>query len=78
VVKSIQVLFDEPLLGRLDADDEVKRDGRSAVLRRAAAAYLKHRRARATKEAYARAYGKGEGLGKEFTGWTDEVTWPDT
>jgi metal-responsive CopG/Arc/MetJ family transcriptional regulator len=77
MVKSIQVMFDESLLERLDADAEVKRDGRSAVLRRAAAAYLRSRRAQATREAYARAYGKGEGLGTEFAGWTDEGTWPE-
>jgi hypothetical protein len=39
-MKSIPVMFDEPLLQRLDADEEVKRDGRSAALRRAAAAFM--------------------------------------
>jgi metal-responsive CopG/Arc/MetJ family transcriptional regulator len=77
-MKSIQVLFDETLLAHLDADEEVKRDGRSAVLRRAAAAYLRTRRVRATAEAYRRAYGSGDGLGKEFAGWTDEGAWPET
>jgi metal-responsive CopG/Arc/MetJ family transcriptional regulator len=76
-MKSVQVLFDESLLEQLDADDEVKRDGRSAVLRRAAAAYLKTRRARATADAYRRAYANGDGLGKEFSGWTDEGAWPE-
>jgi metal-responsive CopG/Arc/MetJ family transcriptional regulator len=76
-MKSIQVLFDESLLERLDADDEVKRDGRSAVLRRAAASYLRGRRARATAEAYQRAYGKGVALDTELAGWTDEGAWPE-
>jgi metal-responsive CopG/Arc/MetJ family transcriptional regulator len=76
-MKSIQVLFDESLLERLDADDEVKSDGRSAVLRRAAEAYLKARRARATKEAYQRAYGNGDGLGSGFSGWAAEGAWPE-
>ena len=40
-MKPVQVLFDELLLKRLDADEEVRRDGRSAVLRRAAAEYLR-------------------------------------
>ena len=75
-MKPIQVLFDEPLLRRLDADHEVRTLGRSAVLRRAAAEYLRKRRARSTAEAYRRAYGKGEGLGKDFEGWTDEGAWP--
>ena len=59
-------MFDESLLERLDADAEVKRDGRSAVLRRAAAAYLKTTRARATAEAYRKAYGKSDGPGDEL------------
>ena len=36
-MKAIQVMFDETLLKRLDADAEVRKVGRSAVLRRAAA-----------------------------------------
>ena len=76
IMKSIQVMFDEPLLERLDADEEVKRDGRSAVLRRAAAAYLKANRARATAEAYRRAYGKG--ASDDLAGWSDEGIWPET
>jgi metal-responsive CopG/Arc/MetJ family transcriptional regulator len=76
-MKAIQVLFDEPLLRRLDADEEVRKAGRSAVLRRAAADYLRKRRARATTEAYRRAYAKGEGLGDEFQGWDDEGRWPE-
>lgn len=76
-MKSIQVMFDEPLLARLDADDEVRRDGRSAVLRRAAAAYLKASRARATADAYRRAYGDGKPA-DELDGWADEGAWPET
>jgi hypothetical protein len=77
-MKSIQVMFDEPLLERLDADEEVKRDGRSAVLRRAAAAYLKASRKRATADAYRRAYGNGTEADAELAGWADEGTWPET
>lgn len=77
-MKSIQVMFDESLLERLDADEEVRRDGRSAVLRRAAAAYLKATRARATTDAYRRAYGKQLGSRDELAGWADEGTWPET
>jgi hypothetical protein len=65
-MKPIRVLFDEPLLERLDAHEEVKALGRSAVLRRAAAAYLlrpraRGPRARAIAEAYRRAYGVQKG-----------------
>jgi metal-responsive CopG/Arc/MetJ family transcriptional regulator len=76
-MKAVQVLFDENLLRRLDADAEVRADGRSAVLRRAADEYLRRRRAKRTSEAYRRAYGKARaGTGDEYAGWPDEGAWP--
>jgi metal-responsive CopG/Arc/MetJ family transcriptional regulator len=76
-MKPIQLMIDDALLARLDAHEEVKKHGRSAVLRRAAAEYLRRHRARATAEAYRRAYGKRPGLGDEFAGWPDEGSWPE-
>lgn len=76
-MKPIQVLFDEPLLRRLDADEEVRALGRSAVLRRAATEYLRKRRARTTAEAYRRAYAKDANPGEELRGWPDEGVWPE-
>jgi metal-responsive CopG/Arc/MetJ family transcriptional regulator len=76
-MKPIQILIDEPLLRRLDADEEVKRDGRSAVLRRAASEYLRRRRARRISESYRRGYGEEKGLGEEFAGWENEGSWPE-
>jgi metal-responsive CopG/Arc/MetJ family transcriptional regulator len=76
-MKAIQVTLDEDLLARLDADEEVRRDGRSAVIRRATAEYLRARRRQAISMAYARAYGAEPGLGQEFEGWEDEGTWPE-
>ena len=76
-MKPIQVLFDEPLLRRLDADEEVRAVGRSAVLRRAAAEYLRRRRAKETREAYRRAYARRRGIVDEFRGWDDEGVWPE-
>jgi metal-responsive CopG/Arc/MetJ family transcriptional regulator len=76
-MKAVQVLFDEALLERLDADAEVRAKGRSAVLRRAAAEYLRGRRARGTAEAYRRAYGASRnGIGDEYAGWPGEGAWP--
>ena len=71
-MKSVRVLIDEPLLRRLDADAEVKRVGRSAVLRRAAAAYLKRSARLRIAEAYRRGYSEGGGLGSEWAGWESE------
>ena len=76
-MKAIQVSLDEALLARLDADEEVKRDGRSAVLRRAADLYLRQRRSRAIAAAYERAYRGSPGLGSDFEGWSGEGSWPD-
>jgi metal-responsive CopG/Arc/MetJ family transcriptional regulator len=75
-MKAIQVTLDEALLARLDQDDEVQRDGRSAVLRRAADLYLRQRHAREVAAAYRRAYGDRPGLGAEFEGWEREGAWP--
>lgn len=75
-MKAIQITIDEDLLARLDADEEVRREGRSAVLRRAANEYLRKRRRRAIAEQYARAYGASPGLGEEFGGWEEEGVWP--
>ena len=75
-MKPIQVMFDEALLKRLDADEEVRQSGRSAVLRRATAEYLRRRRGRKTAEAYKRAYGAGRvSVDRELTGWPDESAW---
>lgn len=76
-MKSIQITLDERLLARLDADPEVRRSGRSAVLRRAAEEYLRRRRKRTIASQYARAYGGQTGLGAEFSGWEDEGSWPE-
>jgi metal-responsive CopG/Arc/MetJ family transcriptional regulator len=77
LMKAIQITLDEALLAQLDADEEVRRDGRSAVLRRAAAAYLRRRRRHVIATSYAAAYGEAGSLGVEFSGWEDEGEWPE-
>ena len=74
-MKSIQVTFDEKLLARLDANAEVRREGRSAVLRKAAAQYLARQRESEIAEAYARAYGE-QPVDEELEGWSEEGAWP--
>lgn len=76
-MKAIQVTFDERLLAQLDATEEVRRDGRSAVLRRATERYLRSRRQDEVAEGYQKAYGEDPGLGDEFEGWEDEGAWPE-
>ena len=76
-MKAIQITFDERLLGELDADDEVKRHGRSAVLRRAAYDYLRRKRRAAIADAYRRAYAPRKGPDPDLDGWADEGVWPD-
>jgi metal-responsive CopG/Arc/MetJ family transcriptional regulator len=75
-MKPVQVLIDGPLLAELDADEEVQRDGRSAVLRRAIRDYLKRRRRQAIARQYREAYADGKGLGDEFEGWEKQGEWP--
>jgi metal-responsive CopG/Arc/MetJ family transcriptional regulator len=73
-MKAIQVTFDEPLLEALDKDEEVRRDGRSAVLRRAAAEYLRRKRSQRITDQYRKAY--AQVTADDFEGWEDEGVWP--
>jgi predicted transcriptional regulator len=76
-MKAIQVTLDEELLARLDATAEARRDGRSAVLRRAAAEYLARQERLRVAEAYRAAYGGTAALDEELGGWAEEGAWPD-
>lgn len=69
-------MLDEELMARLDASEEVRAEGRSAVLRRAAAEYLDRRRRDAIADQYRKAYAGGAALGDEFAGWEDQGSWP--
>jgi metal-responsive CopG/Arc/MetJ family transcriptional regulator len=76
-MKAVQIMMDERLLERLDATDEVRREGRSAILRRAVEAYLRHREQVSIASRYRAAYGAGGGLGKEWDDWEAQGVWPD-
>jgi metal-responsive CopG/Arc/MetJ family transcriptional regulator len=76
-MKAVQVMFDERLLARLDATEEAQKHGRSAVLRRAVEAYLRQSGRASIAARYRKAYGRGEGLGKEYAGWDAQGVWPD-
>jgi metal-responsive CopG/Arc/MetJ family transcriptional regulator len=75
-MKGIQITIDEQLLMELDESEEAKRDGRSAVLRRALREYLRRRRRRSVAEQYHRAYAGSNELGVELEGWEEEGEWP--
>ena len=76
-MKSIQVMFDEGLLARLDASEDVRREGRSAVLRRAAAEFLRRSQQQMISEQYHKAYAAPPG-GDELDGWSEEGSWPES
>ena len=76
-MKAIQIMISEDLLRRLDQDEEVKQSGRSAVLRRAVAEYLRRARSRRITERYRRAYGHGAYPERELDGWAKEGAWPE-
>jgi metal-responsive CopG/Arc/MetJ family transcriptional regulator len=76
-MKPIQIMMDEQLLTELDADEEVRKSGRSAVIRKIVAEYIDYRHRKTVASQYRRAYGEaGAGLGIEFAGWENEGIWP--
>ena len=74
-MKRLRIAMDEALLVRLDTDDEVRRDGRSAVIRRAVAEYLENTGRYTIAESYRRGYASG--VGEELAEWVGEGAWPD-
>lgn len=80
IMKSIQITFDEKLLKELDATEEVQREGRSAILRRAAAEYLRNRRRWMISEQYKEGYGANKPTADDElrAGWQEEQVWPET
>ena len=75
-MRAIQVTFDEQLLSELDESEEVKREGRSAVLRRAVHEYLRRRRRRSIAEQYRRAYAETNRVDTELEDWEEQGEWP--
>ncbi len=76
-MKAIQVTFDETLLARLDRNPAVRERGRSAVLREAAADYLKRQDAEEIARRYRAGYCDTSSLDDEFEGWAAEGAWPE-
>ncbi len=72
-MKVIQVSMDERLLKSLDKRPEVKKLGRSAVLREAVYEYLRSKRKKEIAEEYRRAYAGGPD--PELAGWEKQGVW---
>ena len=77
-MKAIQITIDERLLTQFDADEQVQRLGRSAILRQVAAEYIERRKLQAVAEQYRRAYaGAAGGLTPELEAWEGQGVWPN-
>ncbi len=74
--KAIQVSFDEALLKRLDRHRAIRHQSRSAVLRDAAADYLRRQEDAEIDRRYAVGYGNTELLQTELRDWEHEGVWP--
>jgi metal-responsive CopG/Arc/MetJ family transcriptional regulator len=75
-MKPVQILMDEELLAGLDGDEEVRRSGRSKVLRGLVAAYLESRREARLDAQYRQGYGDALRVSEELDGWDEEGSWP--
>ncbi len=58
--------------------EEVREEGRSAVLQRAEAQYLRNRRRRLISEQYRQGYGANPVVEDKLTGLEEEEAWPET
>ena len=67
--------MDEELLAGLDKTEEVRKIGRSAVLRRAASEYPARQSRVEIARQYQKAFGANADLGKEIKGWEGEAAW---
>ena len=77
--RSVQISLDDDLLEEVDSRPEAKRDGRSAVIKRALRLYLDRRQQESIDESYARAYGgrRRARTAHEFEALLDAQAWPD-
>ena len=74
-MKAIQVTFDEALLARLDRHPMVRERGRSAVLREAAADFLRRVETQEIDRKYREGYADAAELDDELIEWADQGEW---
>jgi metal-responsive CopG/Arc/MetJ family transcriptional regulator len=76
-MKVVQFTIDEHLLRQLDRDPDVKKHGRSALLRRAIKEFLARRGDEKIAEGYRRAYGKNPLTRDEVEAFDTGAAWPE-
>ncbi len=76
-MKAIQVTFDETLLARLDRHPLVRQRGRSAILREAAAAFLKRKEDEEIDRRYREGYADIAEFDCASAEWAAQGTWPE-
>jgi len=74
-MKAIQVTFDEALLARLDRHPMVRERGRSAVLREAAAGFLRRAETQEIDRKYREGYADAAELEDALVEWADQGVW---
>ena len=75
--RAVQISLDESLLRAIDTDPEARREGRSALIRRAVTGYLEAKRRREVDEAIRRAYqGKADELLDDIRDLIGAQAWP--
>ncbi len=76
--KPIQISMDANLLGRIDADPEVRDKGRSAFIRSAIQLYLKAKERREIEARLTQSYdGEADALLEEVEDLMSSQAWPD-
>lgn len=76
-MKPIGIMMDEELLATLDEGTEVKRDRRSAVLRRIVSDDLRRKQSHAIDDECRHGYGKSSRLGRGWEGWEGQGAGPE-
>ncbi len=76
--RPIQISIDDSLLGRIDADPEVRDKGRSSFIRAAVRLYLKAKERRQVELRLAQAYdGEADALLQEIDNLIGNQSWPN-
>ncbi len=77
MARAVQISFDPELLERIDADPEVRREGRSAFVQTAVRSYLESRDKEELDTRIAKAYaGEADALLAEIEPLLGRQTWP--